>query len=240
MFKDIKAQMAHVRSFRRKTLVPSQDELLWELFGVCLGDGCLSRCFNRTTGYTMNFTIFTGNGKDDFEYYTTYLAPSLRSKFNIKVTPYLRKDSNSIAIRINNQSVFYSFKKLGMPIGKKKEKIEIPPIMFKKPKRVKAAVLRGLLDTDGCIFARRDEAYKYLHIKITSANESFLYQIKKLMGDFNLPAYVHWQGRHGGDVIVRGNSNIKRWMALIGTSHPLIKQRYIGWLDKGVLLPKGS
>lgn len=102
----------------------------------------------------------------------------------------------------------------------------------------KAAVLRGLLDTDGCIFARKDEGYRYLHIKITSANKEFLNQLKDMLQDFNLSAYVHWQGDHGGDVIVRGNKNIKSWMKFIGTSHPIVKQRYESWINTGVLLPK--
>ena len=209
-----------------------------ELFGICLGDGCLSTYPTKNSGRRYD-VIFTGNSKDDFNYYMDFLVPTLKSKFDIAITPRIRSDSNTIYVVINNRKVFEFFKALGMPVGKKKNKISLAGVL-RYDKRVKAAILRGLLDTDGCIFARKDEGYRFLHIKITSATLSFLLQLKKFLKEFELPSYVHWQGVHGGDIIVRGNRNIKEWMNVIGSSHSMVKKRYNEWVTTGRLLPKNS
>jgi intein/homing endonuclease len=238
MTSDIKKRMKYVRSFLPQTTIPKIDEQVWELLGVCLGDGCLSTYLTKNSGRRYD-VIFTGNSKDDINYYRNFLIPILRAKFNIAITPKIRTDSDTICVVINNKKVFNFFNNIGMPIGRKKGKINLDDI-FGYNKRVKAAILRGLLDTDGCIFARKDEGYRYLHIKISSATLNFLMGLKKLLKEFGLPSYVHWQGLRGGDIIVRGNKNIERWMNDIGSSHPVVKRRYNEWLTTGRLLPKSN
>ena len=235
--RQISSKMEYARSFIKTATIPEINEEIWELFGICLGDGCLSNYLCKGTGYFKHEVIFTGHSKDVYDYYNSYLIPSLKSHFNIKITPQFRE--NVIYLRINNQKVFSFFKDLGMSVGKKKSKIKIPKAIISGFKTEKAAILRGLLDMGGCIFGRKDEGYKYPHIKITSANKDFLFQIRRLIYDFGLSACVHWQGNHGGDVIVRGSNNVRQWMSFIGTSHPIILQRYTNWTNTGMLLPKG-
>jgi hypothetical protein len=228
--------------FKRKTLVPDLDDSIRELFGVCLGDGCLTQFLSGYDNRFRHFVIFTGNLKDDFTYYKDYILPILREKFGIKISLKERPVYGSVSAYIGNKMVFDYFKKLGIPIGEKKDKIKIPKQVLDSSLNVKAAVLRGLFDTDGHLFARKDEGYRYPSIKITSASKSFLVQLKGLIREFGLPAYIHMYSRmgeiNGGDVLIRGAGNVKIWMALIGTSHLLNKARYIEWLNTGKLLPK--
>ena len=176
---------------------------------------------------------------DDRAYYLNRIIPILKSKFSLTGYYYIRPEYHVICIPIKSKRIFDFLNDLGMPIGDKKNKLRITDVMFNSSKAVKAAILRGLLDTDGCIYARKDENYRYLEVKITSGSKLFLYDIKSVLQEFGLPAYVHWQEkRDAGDVVLRGNNNIERWMAQIGTSHPLIKERYNEWIETGRLLPK--
>jgi len=235
---NINERMKYVRSFIKVPKLPKIDDGIWELVGVCLGDGCLSKYFSKYDNKIRYSVLFTGNSIDDYWYYQRYLVPLLRSKFNLKVNPHIRKNYNVIYTVIGSKRIFDFFKNLGMPVGKKKNKIKVTARMFRSSKNAKAAILRGLLDTDGCIFARKDEGYRYPHIKISNSNLKFLLQLKKLLKQFGLPAYVHWEGEHGGDVIIRGSKNVKNWMNFIGTSHPVHRRRYVEWLQSGKLLLK--
>lgn len=237
---NITTMMKYVRSFRKRAEIPLKDAEIFELFGICLGDGHLSRYFSKYDD-SFRYTVgFTGNFKDDFEYYESFLMPLLKSKFKIRLSIKRREYCGAININISNRTVFDFFKDIGMPVGKKKDAISIPDSVFKESPEIKAAILRGLLDTDGCIYARKDERYRYPHIKITSINSKFLLQLRTLIREFDLPAYVHLEGRSisAGDVVVRGSKNIISWMDKIGTSHPIVKQRYREWLSTGILLPK--
>lgn len=231
----IKLKLAHARSFiKQKTLIPTRiDNDIWELFGVLLGDGCLSKYFSEYEHRWVYEVILTGNMNDDLNYYTLRIIPILKEKFNLSGCYHIRAEDHVICIRIKNKRVFDFFKELGMPIGKKKNKIRITKEMFKSTASAKAAILRGLLDTDGHIFARKDEGYKYPYLEISSGTHRFLEDIKQLILEFGLPAYLH-----DTNVLIRGGKNLRLWMEKIGSSHPVHINRYNTWLLEGKLLPK--
>ena len=234
--KDMNKRMDGVRSFIRSSTrlkIPSIDNDVWELFGVILGDGCLSKYFSRCQRGDVYEVLLTGNMTDDLQYYIRRIIPIIRLKFGSKADYHFRPDVHVIFIKIKSKPIFEFFKTLGVPVGKKKNKIRIPDRVFRSGDAVKAAVLRGLLDTDGHIFARKDEGYKYPYLEISSGSNKFLDDIKSLIRDFGLPAYIH-----GGNVLIRGGKNLKLWMEKIGSSHPVHINRYNMWLSTGILLPK--
>ncbi len=232
----IAKRMAHARRFRKHKIIvpPEMNDQLWEFLGTFFGDGCLSKVFSKYDKRWLYFSILTGHMQDDLEYYKNKVMPTLKY-FNCNANYNLRPEYTVVTIRINNKNVFNFLKKHGMPVGLKKDKLRIPKEVFISTNPTKAAILRGLLDTDGHIFARKDEGYKYPYVKITSASKLFRKDIKKLIRGFGLPAY-----EHGTDVLVRGSANFKTWMNLIGSSHPLNIKRYNNWLKTGVLLPKNG
>jgi len=103
------------------------------------------------------------------------------------------------------------------------------------PWEYKKMVIRGLLDTDGCFFARKDEDYRYPYILISSAYSDFRKQIVNILRERSYPAYIH-----GTNVLVRGAANIHKWMSDIGSSHPKIIKKYEEWIRTGRMLPLGG
>ncbi len=236
--KIIGKKMIAVRSFRKGLHVPETsssktDNDVWELVGAILGDGCLSNYRVRYNNQEAFEMILTGNMNDDLDYYKNRLVPLFKLKFNSKANYHLRPEYHVIYLRIKSKKLFDYFHKLGVPIGKKKNKLRITKQMLSNNISAKASILRGLLDTDGHIFARKDENYKYPYVKITSGSLKFLQDLKNLIREFGLPAYVH-----DTDVLVRGGENIKLWMSKIGSSNPSNIKRYNVWLSTGKLLPK--
>lgn len=231
----MKTRMQYIRKFKETVLIPSMDSSVWELFGICLGDGCLSKYFSNSENIWRYEVAFTGHRNDDREYYNNFLLPLLHSKFLLKTKARERSYDNTIRIHIRSKKIFDFFQKIGMPVGKKKGKLRISKNILESSKQTKAAILRGLLDTDGQIFARKDENYRYPYLIITSADQTFLKQLKKIIREFDLPAYIHTS-----NVVIRGGENLKNWMKLIDSSHPIHKARYEYWKNTGKLFPKGS
>jgi hypothetical protein len=240
--RQIKSRLAHARSFIKQKSFPTMpDNDIWELMGVLLGDGCLSKYYAKYERRFIYEISFTGNMFDDLDFYRQRIIPILREKFEVSGNYYLRPKYHVICIRIRSKRIFNFFRDLGMPVGKKKKTIRITSRMFRESLDVKAAILRGLLDTDGHIFARKDEGYKYPHLEISSGSISFLKDLNLLIRTFGLPAYLHVYvrgQREGGNVLIRGGKNIKLWMERIGSSNPTHINRYNTWLLTGKLLPK--
>ncbi|MDE1804806.1 MAG: hypothetical protein KGH59_03420 [Candidatus Micrarchaeota archaeon] len=228
----IRARMKYIRKFKPSVLLPKVDNETWEIVGICLGDGCISKYFSNSDKRWIHEIVFTGNMKDDISFYNNVLLPLLKKKFGVTPKPHFRPDFGVIVVAIRSKKIFNFLKNLGMPVGKKLDKIRVTKKM-RMSNGSKAAILRGLLDTDGHLFARKDEDYKYPYIKITSGSNRFLNDLKSMIKSFGLPAYIH-----GNDVQIRGGKNLNLWMKVIGTSHPMNINRYKTWLYTGKLIPK--
>lgn len=199
-----------------------------EFYGVLLGDGCLSRY--KIQGKYIRRTIgITGDSLVDKKYYTEYL---LKLMNNLGLNPYVRfrKSCRVIAVFISNKSFFEFLESLGFPIGKKKDRLKIPNRLLELPWNKKKLIIRGVFDTDGCIFAKKHENYRYPHIAIASATPSFLNQLNLMLKEQGYVCYIN-----GKDLRVRGIRNVKKWMEDIGTSNPKHAHKYEYWLSNGYL-----
>lgn len=121
-------------------------------------------------------------------------------------------------------------KSFEMAIGLKYDSIKISKIILNLPWAIKKFVLRGLFDTDGCIFARKDEGYRLPHISISSKSKSFREQICNVLREEGYPAYVN-----NSNVRIKGIKNVKRWFSDIGSSNSRNNLKYQYFLKHGFL-----
>jgi hypothetical protein len=204
---------------------------LCELCGILIGDGCLSRFYVKSEK-RFRTNLYISGGLDDRTYFEKRIIPIFKNNFNFepKITKY--PNCNAIRIITGNKKVREFFENINFPIGKKGE-IKISKKITKLGKKHLYRVIRGIFDTDGCFYSRKDENYKYPHILITSYSNSLRIQLRNFLRKEGFPAYIH-----GEDVIFRGKENTLKWFNLIGSSHPIILKRYNNWKHTGVLLPK--
>ena len=217
---------------KNKIKIPPITGEFCELYGIILGDGCLSRF--RVKGNKIRSGLFiTGGSRYDFDYYKNNLTPLFEKLFGLTPKIYKIKSCNGIKIDVRNRNLVNHFLKFGFPIGKKKE-IKIPHAIIDSGIYNVNRVIRGLFDTDGSFFARKDEDYKYPYIEITTTSNILRKQLKGLLKSQGFPAYFHAE-----NVVVRGSKNTKIWFEIIGSSHPITLERYKQWEITGKLLPKG-
>lgn len=124
----------------RKTFTePSPSGRLAELFGILIGDGGLSR----------NQVRVTLNSKETE--YATHVVRLVEEMFRYK-TSVNHYHPSTTDIYISSRSAIDYLNKLGLPIGDKvRQQHRIPDWIRNKNDFLKAC-LRGIFDTDGCVF----------------------------------------------------------------------------------------
>ena len=124
------------------------NEEIAELIGIIYGDGNLNIVKKNNT-YRINIT---GNKETDYNYLTKYVSSLFERNFDIKPKIWIYKYRKAIAINIYSKKLLEYFLGLGMKVGPKK-RLMVPRIILTN-KKYKARFLRGILDTDFCLYFR--------------------------------------------------------------------------------------
>lgn len=150
----------------KKIIKPDLDESLAEIFGVLNGDGHMA-----PLNYEICVVISTLE-----QNYLRYLKELFEGSLKLEFKVYTQ--DTRVKLRTNSKEMTFHFNgKYGIPFGNKLGKLEIPKQLFKS-KILLRAYLRGLYDTDGCFYVRRE---KDPVIEITSADPIYLKQIQKTL-----------------------------------------------------------
>jgi len=156
---------------------PIFSEELAEFTGIVLGDGGISK-------YQITITL---HDKEDKQY-SIFVAALIKKLFNVPVGICHRKNNSTIGLIISRVGLVRFFqKKIGLKAGDKiKQQIDIPP-WIKRNKRYSVACLRGLVDTDGCIFNHRykvnGKLYQYKKIAFTSHSKPLRRSVFNILKD---------------------------------------------------------
>lgn len=232
---ELRKRMSHIRSFIKikpgnpQARIPAFTADFWEFYGTMLGDGCLSKYFIKSERRIRYNVLITGGSIGDIGYFEQHLKPQIKRLFDLN--PSIIHDRNVIRLNMQSKVVFNFLNSIGYPVGKKTD-LHLHEQVMSLPWDYKKMVIRGLLDTDGCFFARKDENYRYPYVLISSAHSDFRKQIVSSLRERGYPAYIH-----GMNVLVRGAANLHKWMSDIGSSHPKNIKRYNDWIKIGRMFP---
>ena len=202
-----------------------------EFYGALMGDGCLSK-INIRKNSAAYYIIISGHKILDRDYHKNYLIPLIKKEFSLEFKIKPNNKNNSMLTQKMNKDLFLKLNKFGFPVGKKGQRLIIPKKFIKLRWNLIKNIIRGLFDTDGCIYARKDENYKYPHIKITSKSKKLIFQLYKILRERGYPIRIT---KHEDEVILKGIDNTKRWMADIGSNNRKHLYKYDYWLKNGFL-----
>lgn len=137
-----------------------------EYIGIMLGDGNLYRDLVR---------IMIDNREQEFKKHIQKISLAL---FGIKFNEYVAKGSNQLCLYKCNKNLINLLIKYGLKKGNKsKNQVRIPS-WIKEDKGYSAACLRGLFDTDGCVYKCKREGKTY--IKFTNVSQPLLKDVSLL------------------------------------------------------------
>ncbi|MFH1664208.1 MAG: LAGLIDADG family homing endonuclease [archaeon] len=185
---------------------------LCEFVGAFMGDG--------HTGLYGSHTIvgFTGHAKLDDDYYYRTIIPAVKKLFHIE-TCYVWKKENIMRVTFHSKRlVELLIKRFGFPTGVKFDKILIPEEILHSSNEHIAAVLRGLFDTDGCVFFDKRKIYRnpYMRFNLTMYNPQILDQVVQALAKIGIHAS---RANSKRSIQITNSQNIEGFLRSVGFSN---------------------
>ena len=200
----------------KKIKIPGPSTKLAELLGILIGDGHLSE-------YQISVTT---NAQTDQEH-AQFSSKLLEDLLGVKTTLTYKKGERTINIVASSKNAVNILQERGMPIGNKiKHGVAVPRWIFRK-EEYKRAFVRGLFDTDGCVYLDKHrvgrKTYKHYGWKITSYSVRLIGDIIQLLKQLGFSP-THRTSQKS--VFLRRQGEIARYFHEIKTHNPKHAGRY--------------
>ena len=217
----------------------SEDKRIALLFGILLGDGCLS-CYSCKDRKNKRKTIvITGHKKDDREFFEKILVPLLKSLTNSSIKIKERKIKQVIEIHVSDKLFFTKISSLGFPIGKKGASLKIPKIFYDKD--LVMEITRGFFATDGSLVITKNPNKYYPRVEGNGISKNLIGQIFNYLIKVGMKGYLYEAKRKTinpkWNVIQKqyrfqfnGLNNLLLFNNLIGFINPKHNKRYVKFL----------
>jgi hypothetical protein len=195
------------------------NSLLAEETGIHLGDGSMN--FYNGKGLFQ----LRGDIRNDREYYNHHVQLLYKKLYGIKVHVRDMPSTGVLGFQLwSTPLVKFKHENFGLPLGKKID-IRIPEMFLKTPE-FKISILRGVFDTDGCIYLENKRNKKYPRVEIRNTSETLIEQISVILKEFNFSfcKYVvkrknpKWKPLHA--IIIRGFPATNSFFKLVKPSNP--------------------
>ncbi len=210
--------------------LPEKSEELAEFIGILMGDGFMNYYEKR-----REFVIdIAGNKLKDRDYLENFVSSLVKELFNLTPSFIIKKNQNSINLRIRSKSIFYFLKQSGFPVGRKGE--VFPPQWIIKKDLLFRRFIRGIFDTDGYLCIKNKEGKKYPVIGLVSKSISLLEPIKCFLESLNITSYL---GSHSSNnnprykkewivykLQISGNKNVNLFFKEIGSNNQRNKLKH--------------
>lgn len=206
-----------------------KDKKLYELYGILMGDGCISKYISSSKVH-YEFRI-DGNATTDFDYYHDYVVSLIEGVTGRRPKPRLRKDCHGIYITFHyKEFAFFLREHFNFPFGKKGS-ITIENSVYNDFNKLKH-FLRGLFDTDGSLYFTKNNSEKryYPIIEISTYSPPLLKQLKEALTRAGFSVKI---SHYKKSVKLHGKENLLKWMSVIGTSNQDKASKFAFWSKHG-------
>ena len=206
---------------RKTILVPPQNEQLAEFIGIMLGDGCIRSQWQASVSFNQH-----GDRP-----YAVFIQQLIKQLFGLDAACLIRPSSADLVI---SSTTLVSFlQEQGFPAGSKCETLKEVPWWIRGVLNFRITCLRGLMDTDGCVFRHRyrvnGKEYSYPKLGFAAAIPCLIDFVVESFQQLGLPAYVHQQGQR---VFVYSRKAVVRYFEVVGTHNPRYRQRFEEYAKK--------
>lgn len=197
-------------------------ESLCEFIGAIIGDGCIDG--HRTKTGRSKYNIFiTGNSDLDRDYLLKRISLIIEELFQKK--PKVRyRLPRTLILSIYSKKIFMILtERFGFVPGNKTYTASIPKEIMVSEDRYIFATIRGLIDTDGCVYLDRRSIYRspYPRIVFTTVSRGLFLQIKGFLSK-HFSIYAAEKRNLDGpfyEIVVYGQKQVSKWIKCIGFSN---------------------
>lgn len=212
------------KSHRKLARTPRFSKKLAEFFGLMLGDG----------GINNDFQVSISLNSERDQQYSEYIVKICKELFGVVPVVRKRKTRKTLVISLASITVVDFLVSNGLPRGNKlKNGLRIPKWILQNAEYKKACV-RGLVDTDGCVFIHKHfvnhRKYTNLTLTFTSYDKVFLKQIADIFKEFGIMPRITKRGK---DIYLYKNELINQYFSIFGSSNSRLKNVYNQWRRSG-------
>ena len=195
--------------------VPGYSEELAEFLGIFLGDG------NIRSDYQLAISF---NPKTE-RLYADYVSRLIDSLFGLKATTRYRFNYGGGELVVNSCGLVEFLYSQGMTQGDKIKKGASLPTWIFDNEQARSGAVRGLFDTDGCVYRHsylvKGVVYQYPQLAFTSYAAKIREQFAGLL---TLSAFHPKE--YGNRVYVYSQKEVLRYFQEIGTHNPAYQLRF--------------
>lgn len=208
---------------RKKVKYPERSELLAEFIGVMIGDGSIRNDYQIAIAF---------NGREDQDY-AVYIQYMIKKLFD--VTSSIKKNDLSAEIVVSGKSLVEFLAKIGLSKGNKVvNQIRVPNWIFER-KEYQTACLRGLFDTDGCVYQHNyvveNKRYKYVKMCFRNYSLPVLISFKDMLVNLGFHPVTDIRQK---SVYLHTSFEVNKYFLEIGTSNLRYFNRYREFFSKKI------
>ena len=195
-----------------------KDAEMAEFLGALSGDGFIGNYGERKQQFMIQLT-----GHIDEKEYLKFLEKIISRRFRNLNFGY-RKKNKTLRLTIYSREFFLFLKdNFGFPVGKKGDNLTIP-LKFKKEDKLIRPFIRGLFDTDGCLFLDKRKAYKkpYPRLQLEITSQKLFKEVADYLSRY-FRVHTKKRIRYNKYVIylleLYGYEQLNKWLEMIGFSN---------------------
>lgn len=218
---DLNPKVFNLKNSHRKLIkIPPESKELAELMGIEFGDGGINNPWQ---------VVISMNSKLDKDF-SVYISKLFNKLFGIKTASRKRPNQKCLVVVASGRNVVDFFVEKGAVRGNKiAQQINIPEWIYKDSEYEKCFV-RGLVDTDGCLFIHRHKInkinYKNIGLCFTSYSKKLIISVSDILKKFGIEPHITGQGRH---VYLYKKEAVLKYLDIFGSSNPRILNKYKEW-----------
>lgn len=209
-----------LKSHRKPIRIPSESEKLAELMGIAFGDGAI--------GNPWQLVISLNSVTDrDYAQYVSFLLTEL---FGIEVATRKRPRQNArVLVCSSTTLVDFLIEKGAVRGNKVAQQIDIPPWIHRK-KYYEIAFVRGLVDTDGCLYIHRHwckgKFNRNIGFCFTSGSLRLIHSVAAILKKLGIEPHITDKNRR---IYLYGAVAVSRYLRIFGSSNPRIFELFNKW-----------
>jgi len=201
-------------------MFPRNSVALAEFMGIEFGDGGINNPWQ---------IVITLNSEKDKEY-AQYIVSSIRSLFHIDAIVRKRKTRKALQIVSSSISLVDFLVVKGAVRGNKiLQNFDIPE-WIAGTKRYERAFVRGLMDTDGCLYVHRHTVrgtvYRNIGLCFSSGSPKLLSSVADIFWKFGIEPHIPKSGKN---IYLYNSSAVLRYLRIFGSANPRITEKYSEW-----------
>lgn len=160
------------------------DEKFALLYGIMLGDGCLSLVNGKTKS-----VVITCSFDDDLLFFQKIVSPLLKEFRGKSTNIKFRKDCRAIEFNFSDCKLFDLISSRGFPVGKKGPNLIIPDIFYKN--NLLKFIVQGFFATDGSLVLTKNPNKFYPRIEGNGISRGLISQISSYLNQIGLEGKLY-------------------------------------------------